>query len=77
MAHLANDLLPESFDVIVDGTGRFSGVCGGAFSCFYPTGLTLSVLAGALARTGRSVLHLDRYGWVEALDTKYLLPLFI
>lgn len=50
MAHLASDLLPESFDVVVDGTG-----------------LTLSLVAAALGRTGRSVLHLDRYGYYGEL----------
>lgn len=56
MAHLPNDALPSSFDVVVVGTGRLTSPLYVYCSCL---GLIQSILASAAARIGKSVLHLD------------------
>lgn len=67
MAHLPQDSLPSTFDVVVDGTGnKFPH---GYLLVFIPLppslplrlGLVQSILAAALSRVGKSVLHIDGY----------------
>ena len=68
MAHLPQDELPSEFDVVVDGTGKawlptYACMCLMA-ACLHlsvcASGLVQSILAAALARAGKSVLHVDR-----------------
>ncbi len=63
MAHLEDDKLPSNFDVIVVGTGmdrRLSILSIANYIDFFLKGLTESILAAALSRDGKQVLHLDR-----------------
>ena len=72
MAHLPDDTLPSQFDAVVDGSGELrvqsAVICRLKYS--YPTclrlvinaaGLVQTIVAAALTRAGRSVLHIDKY----------------
>lgn len=62
MAHLPQDELPSEFDVVVDGTGEAysTGSKNSVMVVRLVSGLVQSILAAALARAGKTVLHLDR-----------------
>ena len=62
MAHLPQDELPSEFDVVVDGTGETysTGSKNSVMVVRLVSGLVQSILAAALARAGKTVLHLDR-----------------
>ena len=58
MANLPVDELPSEFDVIVEGTG-IHVMIGNVM--FLSVGCVQCIVAGALSRVGKRVLHLDRY----------------
>ena len=60
MAHLSDDSLPTEFDVIIQGTGSSHNLFLPAIIFFTWAGLIESILAAALAKCGKSVLHLDK-----------------
>lgn len=59
MANLPVDDLPSEFDAIIEGTGMYI-ISDTLFPVVSDVGCIQCIVAGALSRVGKRVLHLDR-----------------